>query len=126
MDNKTATQVLYEHGIDVMSMYDSFNTQLLHAMGQYAAQQSIKEDGWVTEKPVFTEDCILLTANKVKDIWEYQSWKILESFYEDENGCSVFYWQWCNMDGEEYGDLADLKADQYKVISLLPSPPTIK
>jgi len=34
----TATEVLSEFGINVMSLNDEFNTQLLHAMQQYAEQ----------------------------------------------------------------------------------------
>jgi hypothetical protein len=44
MDNtiktKTATERLYENGIDLMKTDDHFNSQLLHAMTEFASQES--------------------------------------------------------------------------------------
>lgn len=67
---------------------------------------------WVSEKPVFTHDCILLTATNIRQ-WSLSSWLIIW-----QEG----YWKWCEMDGEEYGDIEDLQADLYKVIALPPAP----
>lgn len=41
---KTATEILSEHGINIMSMDDNFNTQLLHAMERYAEEKSKEKD----------------------------------------------------------------------------------
>ncbi len=38
---RTATEILFEHGIDTMSLNDDFNTQLFHAMERYAEQFSL-------------------------------------------------------------------------------------
>lgn len=38
-NNKTFKEILFEHGIDTMSLNDDFNTQLLHAGERYAEQQ---------------------------------------------------------------------------------------
>ena len=37
---KSATEILNEHGINVMEMTDDFNTQLLHAMERYVEEKS--------------------------------------------------------------------------------------
>lgn len=37
---KTAKQILFEHGINIMELNDDFNTHLLHAMEEYASQPS--------------------------------------------------------------------------------------
>ena len=39
---KTATEILSEHGINIMSLNDDFNSQLLHAMERYA-EEKLKE-----------------------------------------------------------------------------------
>lgn len=72
-----------------------------------------KEEGWLTEKPVFDRDCILLTGTKIREKCEYSSW-LIKWLDFDEGG----YWGWLNMDGEEYGDINDLHADLYNIIEL--------
>jgi len=67
---------------------------------------------WTKEKPQFTDDCFLLTATEINGQHHYNAWSINKIFSEEG-----FYWGWCTMEGEEYGDMADLKADLYKVIS---------
>lgn len=68
-------------------------------------------DGWLTEKPEFKENCILLTATFIRDEWSYNSWLI-----EKINHGEGWYWGWMSLDGDEYGDLADLKAGRYKIV----------
>jgi len=85
----------------------------------WQAKQSNQLDGWLTGKPEFTKDCILLTATEIRGKWEYNSCMIIKIDSEDDNGNEVWYWGWCNMDGEEYGDIADMSADKYKIISLI-------
>ncbi len=65
---------------------------------------------WTTKKPEFKEDCLLFTANKIRGEWEYHSWLI-----HNYNG----YMAWCELDGEEYDDIADLTAEMYLTIPLL-------
>jgi hypothetical protein len=65
--------------------------------------------GWKKEKPTFTEDCILLTATKIEAVLEYKAYQVLW----------VDYWAWCEMDGEEVGDITYLQADYYQTIKLI-------
>lgn len=47
---KTANEILYEHSIDTMSMDDTFNTQLFHAMERYAEEKTNeKQNDWQQE-----------------------------------------------------------------------------
>lgn len=62
---------------------------------------------WASEKPVFTKDCVLVTANLIKGYWEYTAWII-----KWMDG----YWGWLTGDGDEYGDIEDLRADKYCVL----------
>lgn len=79
---------------------------------------------WSKEKPTFKEDCILLTASWWKDHWETKSFDIYQADGEDENGNPGWYWS-VLQDGEECGDIEDLQADLYRVISF-PAPPIQK
>lgn len=63
---------------------------------------------WLTDKPIFKDDCVLITASLYHCHWEYNTWII-----EHRNG----YWNWLTRDGEEYGDIEDLKADRYCILS---------
>lgn len=68
--------------------------------------------GWVNEKPKFNEDCVLITADNINGLWEYRSWIIKWT----NNGDGP-YLGWFNGNGDEYGDLSDLKADRYFILS---------
>ncbi len=69
---------------------------------------------WTKRKPKFTKECLLIVASKFAKQWEYQIFKILKTGNEDG-----WYWGWFTGDGEEYGDIADLKAEKYLVLPLL-------
>lgn len=71
-------------------------------------------DKWTHLKPLFTTECLLITAVKVRGEWEYNTYQIKLTTCEDR-----FYMGWLTGDGEEYGDLADLKADMYLELPLL-------
>jgi hypothetical protein len=66
---------------------------------------------WSTSKPEFTEDCVLVTASKIRGQYEYSVWIIKMVDFGDGQ-----YMAWLTGDGEEYGDLKDLSADQYLVL----------
>lgn len=70
---------------------------------------------WHSKKPKFKEDCILITADwhgwGSNHHWEYKLFEI--KWFEAGEGC---YWS-ISQDGEEWGDIADLRADYYSVIS---------
>jgi hypothetical protein len=90
-----------------LSMTEKGYRNALSAMEEYAQQVM----GWTTIKPDFKEECVLVTATKIKDYWEYNVWCIAKVKCEDS-----WYMGWLTGDGEEYGDLADLKADQYLIL----------
>lgn len=79
--------------------------------------QNEQDSEWLTDKPTFNKECILLTASFFNDQWIYNSWQIKELYGEGFDNKEHYYWAWLNMDGEEYGDLSDLTADRYKIIS---------
>jgi hypothetical protein len=72
---------------------------------------------WTPDKPNFnigpSKDFLLLTASKIRGEWEYTVYQIKKVWYEEE-----WYMGWLTGDGEEYGDLADLKADLYMTMPL--------
>lgn len=70
---------------------------------------------WQYTKPEFTEECILITASKVRGKWHYNFWLIEKLDDMEEN----WYWGILCPDGEEWGDLADLEAEKYLVIPML-------
>lgn len=79
---------------------------------------------WTTVKPEFNKECLLICACYLPGGWEYITWWIKKLISDD-----VWYWGLCNTEGEEYGDIADLKADRYLVIdlpSITPSHPEAK
>jgi len=41
---KTATEILSEHGINIMSLNDDFNTQLLNSMERYAEEKLTEKE----------------------------------------------------------------------------------
>lgn len=63
---------------------------------------------WIDTKPDIKMNCVLLTATLICGFWEYHVWII-----EHRNG----YWNWLTGDGEEYGDIEDLRADRYCILS---------
>ncbi len=67
---------------------------------------------WTNEKPTFTQDCILLTAtwDEIRGDYEYGAFEITWG-----DG----YWMWCLLDGEEIGDINDLRSDLYLIIPML-------
>lgn len=66
---------------------------------------------WLSDKPEFKYNCVLITAALYKGCWEYAVWII-----EWING----YWNLLDGNGVEWGDIEDLKADRY---CILPEPP---
>ncbi len=74
----------------------------------------MNHNNWVTKKPEFTEECLLLTAVLIRDQYEYEVYIIAK--VESDEG---WYLGWLTGDGEEYGDLEDLKSDKYLTMPLL-------
>lgn len=66
---------------------------------------------WTMEKPSFDEECIVVTAVKIKHHWEYSIWQI-KRIHTDEGS----YMGWLDGDGNEYGGLADIYADKYLIL----------
>ncbi|MES2428266.1 MAG: hypothetical protein V4560_14900 [Bacteroidota bacterium] len=70
---------------------------------------------WQNIKPEFNKECFLMTETLYGTNKEYRTWWIKKLCTPvDEQ----WYWGWLELDGEEYGDIADLKADRYLVIEL--------
>lgn len=66
---------------------------------------------WKVEKPKKWKECILITATLFNDRWEYTLFTV-----EKVNGEEGWYWGLICDDGEEWGDIDDLKADLYLVM----------
>ena len=75
--------------------------------------------GWQKERPTFP--CVVLGRIKWdrKENWEYSLWRFEMIDGNDADGYKAQYLGWCNNDGEEYGDLADLKEDEFLIIEKL-------
>ncbi len=89
---------------------------------KYAVTESenafLKEQNkWSPTKPEWTEDCVLITATWWKDHWEYKLWEVRKMNPEFSN--DGWYWGLCESDGEEWGDIADLTADLYRILKPL-------
>lgn len=69
---------------------------------------------WTKEKPVPTEECILLTASKWQESYEYEAFRIAKIDFEDK-----WYWGLVDKYGDEWGAYEDLEADLYAVIEPL-------
>ncbi len=66
---------------------------------------------WLSNKPDFKEECVLVTASFIRGHWEYTTY-IIEKINTPEG----WYMGWLTGEGEEYGDLADLQADRYLIL----------
>jgi hypothetical protein len=87
----------------------------------------MKHFEWQKHKPEFTEECLLLIAKKWKDQpYEYDLFEIKKLDGENEDGSYGWYWGLVCTDGAEWGDLADLAADQYFTMPLLNSDQEVK
>lgn len=65
---------------------------------------------WTTEKPDFDQECLLITAVFLRRKWYYDTYMVE---WSDD-----VYWMISTMDGQEWGDIADLSADKYYVMEL--------
>lgn len=72
---------------------------------------SMQHHTWLDQKPEFTQNCICISAIKLKDQWFYNSYMI----WDYGQG----YMAWCDIDGEEYGYLEDFSADKYFTTPIL-------
>lgn len=69
---------------------------------------------WLTQKPKFDCWCIVITANKIRKQWEYSIFTVQRVDFEDK-----WYWGLIDGNGDEWGDIEDLKAQKYYVIEAL-------
>ena len=90
---------------------------------EFPEQQDIpmEKDGWVTEKPAITKDCIMLVATWWKDHWETTAFDIIAADGEDDDGKPCWYWSVLEH-GDEWGDLDDIHGQCYKIIHFPQSP----
>jgi len=87
------------------------------------------KDNWVKIKPHFKEECVFITRstytrNNEPLQYDYTIWQTKWLMGEDEAGGDAFYLALLTGDGEEWGDLNDLEADEYLILFTLPTPPT--
>jgi hypothetical protein len=82
----------------------------------YANQQK-----WISEKPEFKDECIVIAASLFRNEWSYTLFQV-----KKVDGDDGWYLGWLTGDGDEYGDLADLHADKYLILPLLQQPPAIE
>ena len=67
---------------------------------------------WTNTKPDGKEPCVFISATKWrKGHWMYSVWEI-----KRVDGPDGWYLGLCDRDGEEWGDLEDLKADLYMIL----------
>lgn len=87
------------------------------------ALSSTGEEKWVSEKPKEWQQCILLTAtwDKRQKQWEFNSYYVVYIEGVNDKEEAAWYWALCDINGEEWDDINDLKADLYQMIEL-PSP----
>ena len=78
---------------------------------------------WLTEKPDFTEECILITAtwhsHPKNQHWEYTLYEIKWLEGVDEHEHTAWYWGICCSDGVEWGNISELGANKYFTMPLL-------
>ena len=73
---------------------------------------------WSKKKPK-PQECLLFTARFLGGEWEYVLYTIKKTDGENEAGEQCWYWGMFTADGDEWGDLSDLKADLYYMMKLL-------
>jgi hypothetical protein len=129
MENKNKEEILNDYLDDILAkkkqiIGSDLREMILAAMEEYKNQftDQGKEAGWITEKPDFKGECVFVTAttynrNDEGLIWDYKVWQIKKLDGENDKGEEIWYWGLLNGDGEEWGDLEDLRADMYKIIS---------
>ena len=83
------------------------------AGAEWQAQQVNSVMQWTSIKPELNKECILLTASEYKKEWSYTTFLITK--IDSDEG---WYWGLCDIDGKEWGDIDDLKADLYQVVEL--------
>lgn len=67
---------------------------------------------WITENPEFTQECLVICANEIKGVWDYDFFQVTKITTNEG-----WYWGWCDASGEEYGDLDDMQAQKYFLIN---------
>lgn len=70
-ERKTATELLYESGIDIGSMNDDFNCKLFYAMERYAEQFKVKCYEWVNVEdklPELSEPLMGYNDDNVREV----------------------------------------------------------
>lgn len=73
-------------------------------------------DVWLTEKPDFTEECILICASywAIGNQYEYTLYQV-----KKWHGRKGWYLALLSGDGDHWGPLEDLEANLYKTMPLL-------
>ncbi len=86
----------------------------LPAHADESTQKPLTDAEWLSEKPGFDKECLVIAACLFSNEWEYEVYQIKKA--ESEDG---WYWGWFTGDGDEYGDLEDFTAQKYLVLPLI-------
>lgn len=81
---------------------------------------------WCTDKPVFDMECIFATASLFAKEYYYSIWEIKKCDGENDRGEPAWYYGLLDGDGDEWGDIDDLKADKYLILPPLNIPEDAK
>lgn len=74
---------------------------------------------WTKVKPKFhdnSEECLLIAAAKIGNVWEYTMYEMKKLNGENEKGEEGWYWGIIDQDGDEWGDYDDLLAQKYCIL----------
>lgn len=71
---------------------------------------------WQKEKPDFKQECVFVTATQLypknkSPFWIYRTYEI-----KKVEGSYGWYLGLCDGEGDEWGDISDLKADLYLIL----------
>jgi hypothetical protein len=90
-----------------------------YGFAEYLGEAAHQRDGWIAEKPELNKECLLLTASYIKShsrighsYWSYHLFEIFWISFDDGGYWGVL------QDGEEWGDIADIKADLYQIVQI--------
>jgi hypothetical protein len=82
---KTANEILHEYSIDTMSMDDTFNAQLFHAMERYAEEKTNdKQNDWQLEAIAKMKEIDLL--NSKLEFYRQETDKLRKYIFENNIG----------------------------------------
>jgi N-acyl-L-homoserine lactone synthetase len=74
----------------------------------------MKFNTWLSKKPKFNKECLVIAAHKFRDEWEYQIYQVKKAEFGDK-----LYWALLSGDGEENDSIDDFVSQKYYLMELL-------